>query len=78
MSSTGSTGGDLDILGTSPASKLPKLQPQTTEKPVNVGFSKAPGAEFRGRSPESEEGQVRIYSEFSLICHNLFSTSVMD
>jgi hypothetical protein len=67
VSSTGSTGGDLDILGTSPSSKISKLHQYSAEKLTNVGFSKAPGAEFRGRSPESEDGQIFIYKQLTVI-----------
>lgn len=55
MSSTGSTGADLDILGTSPGKSI-RLAPLHVDKPQTVGyFQKAPGAEFHSRSPEVED-----------------------
>ena len=55
MSSTGSTGAELDILGTSPG-KGTRPVPLHVDKSQYVGyFQKAPGAEFHSRSPETED-----------------------
>ena len=55
MSSTGSTGAELDILGTSPG-KGSRLAPLHVERSQYAGyFQKAPGAEFHSRSPDAED-----------------------
>lgn len=66
MSSTGSTGADLDILGTSPGKGI-RSAPLHVDKSHAVGyFQKAPGAEFHSRSPEVEDpGQVGGYCKMT-------------
>ena len=59
MSSTGSTGAELDILGTSPGKGIRSVPLHVDKSQYGGYFQKAPGAEFHSRSPEIEDsGQV--------------------
>lgn len=73
MSSTGSAGAELDILGTSPGKGIRSVPLHVEKAQSVVYFQKAPGAEFRSRSPEVEDpsqvcGYCRMLKWYAEVC----------